>query len=326
MFLSSSLIKAETFYENFSKNQKIKYDNFVTEKTIDLENFYTLNLIQSTTPSIKFYADLLLQAGLPIDLAIVPLLESGNNPRAQSSKDALGLWQFIPSTAEEWGLITSETPIDDRINVIKSTKTALRYFEYLYNELGDWNLALAAYNWGIGSVKRSINKGLLKDGVINLDMLPLETRKYIIRFHHFNRLIRVHADGPRLGKYPDIPFLLMIQRKDLQSYLDKNNINHINKLVLEYINGYDVWGLSKVNDNILVPTNTFLEFFSLRTLVQSKKRSRIKNCGVGGYYRAALGDSFNMISKRFNIGVDKLKEMNPQINTMRPLLIVQVCV
>ena len=89
-------------------------------------------------------------------------MESGNNPQAKSPKNALGLWQFIPSTAREWGL-TSSKSFDDRKNVIKSTQTAIKYLNYLHTQLNDWNLALAAYNWGIGNVKKALKKGLVKN-------------------------------------------------------------------------------------------------------------------------------------------------------------------
>ena len=75
-------------------------------------------MIISSTPSIKFYTEIIEQENLPIDLAVIPLLESGNNPLARSPKDALGLWQFIPSTAKEWGLATNR--IDNRKNVVSS--------------------------------------------------------------------------------------------------------------------------------------------------------------------------------------------------------------
>ena len=105
-------------------------------------------------------------------MAVIPLLESGNNPLAKSPKDALGLWQFIPSTAKEWGLATNRT--DDRTNVVKSTQVAIRYLKYLHNQLNDWNLALAAYNWGIGNVKKAIKKGLVTNNAINLKVMVEE--------------------------------------------------------------------------------------------------------------------------------------------------------
>ena len=187
-------------------------------------------------------------------------MESGNNPQAKSPKDALGLWQFIPPTAREWGLINN-IDNDERRNVIKSTKTAIKYLKYLHNELNDWNLALAAYNWGIGNVKKSLKKGLVRNKKINIDLLPKETRRYLLAFHHLNRLIKTNYKRQILNKFPNKNYLEIINQKELRNYQVTNNLGNISPDVLMHINGFDVNVDIEANKSILVPTKVFKEFF-----------------------------------------------------------------
>ena len=108
---------------------KNKQNRLLEELIVDLDE--TISDIANDTQSYKEYVDLtksviniLNQENIPIDLAVIPLMESGNNPQAKSPKDALGLWQFIPATAKEWGLLNNFDN-DERKNVIKSTKRQL---------------------------------------------------------------------------------------------------------------------------------------------------------------------------------------------------------
>ena len=107
LILFSAPSYSESLYKYYTDNQKISHDKLNTKLDKSVSDFYDLNLIVSSTPSIKFYINMLNQENLPIDLAVIPLLESGNNPQARSPKDALGLWQFIPATAKEWGLFNN---------------------------------------------------------------------------------------------------------------------------------------------------------------------------------------------------------------------------
>ena len=117
---------------------------------------------------------------MPTELALLPFIESAFNPQAMSSARASGIWQFMPATGKDFEL-KQNLFRDDRRDVLASTRAALDYLQKLYNMFGDWHLALAAYNWGEGSVGRAIGKNQragLNAGYTNLSM-PMETRMYV---------------------------------------------------------------------------------------------------------------------------------------------------
>src|SRR5476649_1946081 len=93
--------------------------------------------------------------GMPTELALLPFIESAFNPNALSSANAAGMWQFVPGTGRDLNLKQTAFK-DDRRGIIASTDAALTYLQSLYDMFGDWQLALAAYNWGQGSVQKAI--------------------------------------------------------------------------------------------------------------------------------------------------------------------------
>lgn len=120
------------------------------------------------------------QRGMPMELALLPFLESAYNPEAVSHANAAGMWQFIPSTGRNFEL-EQDIFRDDRRDVIASTKAALDYLQLLYNMFGDWHLALAAYNCGEGNVMRAIENNRRQNrptDYLSLK-LPTETQGYI---------------------------------------------------------------------------------------------------------------------------------------------------
>lgn len=124
------------------------------------------------------------EAGLPLDLSWLPLIESGFKVRALSRSRALGLWQFIPSTGYKFGLKRNQW-IDERMDVEKSTRAAIEYLKELHEIFGDWTTVLAAYNCGEGTVLREIRRqriNYLDDFWDLYGRLPRETARYVPRY------------------------------------------------------------------------------------------------------------------------------------------------
>ncbi|MGD2270732.1 MAG: LysM peptidoglycan-binding domain-containing protein [Desulfobacterales bacterium] len=126
----------------------------------------------------------LIEAGLPVELSWLPLIESGFKVNAFSRARALGLWQFIPSTGYKFGLKRNKY-IDERLDPIKSTNAAIAYLKELHQIFGDWTTVMAAYNCGEGRVLRVIrhqNINYLDNFWDLYEKLPFETARYVPRF------------------------------------------------------------------------------------------------------------------------------------------------
>jgi membrane-bound lytic murein transglycosylase D len=127
---------------------------------------------------------------MPTELALLPFIESAFNPQAVSTAKAAGMWQFIPSTGRDFSLKQNMFR-DDRRDVQASTRAALDYLQKLYGMFGDWHLALAAYNWGEGSVGRAIAKNQklgLPTTYSDLKM-PNETRYYVPKLQAVKNIV-----------------------------------------------------------------------------------------------------------------------------------------
>jgi membrane-bound lytic murein transglycosylase D len=128
--------------------------------------------------------------GMPTELALLPFVESAFNPQAVSSAKAAGMWQFMPATGKSFELRQNAFR-DDRRDVLASTRAALDYLQRLHGMFGDWHLALAAYNWGEGSVGRAINKNKKAGqptGYTDLNM-PMETRFYVPKLQAIKNIV-----------------------------------------------------------------------------------------------------------------------------------------
>ena len=139
---------------------------------------------------LSYVAEEVAKRGLPMELALLPMIESGYDPNAISPAEAYGLWQFIPSTAREYNL-RQGPKFDARADVVSSTKAALDYLEALHGLFHDWQLALAAYNWGEKAVARAIERNMargLPSKYLALT-LPEETRNYLPKLQALKNLI-----------------------------------------------------------------------------------------------------------------------------------------
>jgi hypothetical protein len=121
---------------------------------------------------------LLKENDMPEDLKYVAIIESALRPHVGSPKGAIGFWQFMESTGRIYGL-TINAVVDERRNIFKSTQAAIHYFKALYDDLGSWTLAAAAYNMGEEGLKAEIMVQKM-DNYYRL-YLPLETQRYAFR-------------------------------------------------------------------------------------------------------------------------------------------------
>jgi len=145
--------------------------------------------------------------GMPTELALLPFVESAFNPQAVSSAKAAGMWQFMPATGKSFELKQNIFQ-DDRRDVLASTRAALDYLQRLHGMFGDWHLALAAYNWGEGSVGRAIARNKQKGlgtGYLDLSM-PAETRLYIPKLQAIKNIVMqpqaFNSELPAIGNHP----------------------------------------------------------------------------------------------------------------------------
>ncbi|MBA3005279.1 MAG: LysM peptidoglycan-binding domain-containing protein [Desulfocapsa sp.] len=122
----------------------------------------------------------LKEAGLPEDLAYLAMIESGYNQKAYSKSHASGLWQFIPGTGAQYNLKMNKY-LDERRDAEKSTKAAVKFLSNLYDQFGDWHLAVAAYNAGPGKISKGMERYNANDfwSLAQHDYLAMETKRYV---------------------------------------------------------------------------------------------------------------------------------------------------
>jgi membrane-bound lytic murein transglycosylase D len=153
---------------------------------------------------------------MPTELALLPFIESAFNPQAYSSAKAAGMWQFIPSTGRDYNL-KQNVFRDERRDVLASTNAALTYLQRLYGMFGDWQLALAAYNWGEGSVSRAIAKAQAAGRPTDYNSLsaymPAETRNYYPKLQAVKNIIAAPAQfGIKLPVVENQPYFVTIKK------------------------------------------------------------------------------------------------------------------
>jgi membrane-bound lytic murein transglycosylase D len=150
---------------------------------------------------------------MPMELALLPFVESAFNPEALSRARAAGMWQFMPGTGREYDL-RQNVFRDDRRDVLASTRAALDFLAKLHARFGDWQLALAAYNWGPGNVAAALerNRRAKKPlDLASLQRLPAETRNYVPKLQAMkNIVLEPRAFGVELGKLENHPYFLSV--------------------------------------------------------------------------------------------------------------------
>ena len=217
---------------NFPKDSVPRYDDMVYEARLakidaaspfDLQynpvvkgyiEMYTMRrreLVSRMMALSQFYFPMfeeqLDKYNLPLELKYLAICESALNPMAKSRAGAMGLWQFMYPTGKMYGLKVSSY-VDDRCDPYKSTIAACEYFKYLYGLFGDWQMVLAAYNGGPGTVNKAIRRSGGKRTYWEIrPFLPKETQGYVPAFIAVNYVMNYTAEHNMYSAIPKKTFL-----------------------------------------------------------------------------------------------------------------------
>ncbi len=242
----------------------------------------------------------LLKRGLPDDLKYIVVVESAFRPHIGSSKGAVGFWQLMPETARNNGLTVSKR-IDERRDIVSSTRGALDYLEKLHKDFQNWTLAAAAYNMG--------EEGLMAE-VIEQEVhsfynlyLSLETQRYILRIIAAKTIIENQSKyGFHMNSndyYPPFVFekVKITSRQEIPMGIIAKAANTTFKQIKDlnpHIRGYYIM---KGIKEIRVPKGSSDGFHErFKTLVSNHKKSKKDRI-----YTIKKGDNLSTIAKDFNV-------------------------
>jgi membrane-bound lytic murein transglycosylase D len=245
--------------------------------------------------------------GMPTEIALLPIIESAYNPKAYSTSHASGIWQFIPSTGKHFGL-DQNLLYDGRRDILAATNAALDYLQKLYDMFGNWELALAAYNWGEGSVGRAIAKNQAAGeptDYLSLRMPP-ETRNYVPKLIAVKNIVmNPAAYGLTLNAIPNSPYFAKVK---LQQHMDVAVAARLAEVPLDEFVALNpaynkplVAGVGK--PTLLLPVDK-VSSFSLNLENYERPLSSWQT------YTPRRGEKLAAIAQRFGISLARLKEIN----------------
>ncbi|PTS98446.1 lytic transglycosylase [Pedobacter sp. HMWF019] len=316
--------------DSIQKMVPLKYNEFV-QKYIDIYSSRK-DMIGKMLGLSSYYFPIFEQAlrayNVPEEIKYLPIIESAMNPHAVSRVGATGLWQFMFSTAKGYGL-NMDNFVDERKDPVQASNAAAAYFRDAYAELGDWLLAIAAYNCGKGNVQRAIAKANSHDFWEIRPYLPLETRNYVPAFiaamyimnyskaHQIERLnpsMAVKTDTVQVNNFVSLPLLaqaLKIEEEDLcilnPSYKKKivnGTEESPRRIVMPRVTGGDFAMIYEVLNNRPPEVNTRVVLASNDDRRLHKKHAAVE------YHRVTRGQNLQTIADRYNVEVQDIKVWN----------------
>ena len=193
---------------------------------------FTKMMLERSPYFFPIYEKILKENDMPDELKYLSLIESGLNPRAISHASAGGLWQFMPVTGREFGLRQNDY-IDERFCPEKATDAACKYMKRLYRIFGDWEMALAAYNSGPGTVKRAIRRSGKNTFWGVYPFLPRETRSYVPQYVGILYMMTYANDHGIFAEKPEYPVLT--ETINTSGYFDLETFSNLSGVTFEEI-------------------------------------------------------------------------------------------
>jgi peptidoglycan lytic transglycosylase D len=270
---------------------------------------YLDRVSERASPYLYYIVEELEKRDMPLDLALLPIVESAYNPFAYSPSRASGIWQFIPGTGKHYGL-KQNWWYDGRRDIVAATDAALNYLQKLHQEFnGDWLLALAAYNSGEGNVSKSIkrNKNTGKPIDFFSLRLPRETRGYVPSLLAVAEIIsnpekyKVVIKPIENGQY--------FEQVDINSQIDLATAAELSELSIEELYtlnpGFNRWATDpKGPHRLLIPLDKAAAFESKLASLSSADRIKWQQ------HKIQKGESLGRIATRYRTDIATLKQIN----------------
>ena len=247
--------------------------------------------------------------GMPLELALLPVVESAFEPYAYSRARASGLWQFIPGTGSRFGLKQGWW-YDGRRDVVESTRAALEYLQYLHDEFdGDWLLAVAGYNCGESAVARAINANRKAGKPTDFWSLklPKETRAYVPKLLAMKRLVaNPEAHGLTFSTIINQPYFERVEtlgQIDLKLAAELAGVTY--EELYELNPAYHRWATDPMGPHYLLLPSDGAALFR-QNIGQLTPEERVR----ATLYTVAKGDSVSSIARQFNTTISVIRELN----------------
>ena len=275
---------------------------------------YIARTFERGRPYLHYIVEEVERRSMPMEIALLPVVESAFQPFAYSHGRASGIWQFIPGTGRHMGLKINWW-YDGRRDIKRATHAALDYLERLNKMFdGDWLLALAAYNSGGGTVKKAVRKNKRKERPTDFWHLhlPLETRNYVPRLIAIARLVKNPGDYDiSLPEMPNEAFFTTIE---LDSQIDLSLVAELAGLSMDELYrlnpGFNRWTTPPDGPHeIVLPLEKEADFVA--ALESHPKEKRINWLR----HKIRQGDSLSTIAVRYNTTVGVLKKANKLSST-----------
>ena len=285
---------------------------------------YLTRVAKRAEPFLYYIVEQLEKNNVPVEIALLPVVESAFDPFAYSHGRASGMWQFIPGTGTRFNM-KQNWWYDGRRDVVASTSGAIQYLKYLHKFFdGDWLLALAAYNSGEGRVRRAVrkNKSLGKNTDFWSLHLPKETRAYVPKLLALADIVkRPEQFNLKLYKIDNDEVIVQVDIKSQLDLAKAANLADLSLPELQRLNpGFNRWATDPDGPHrLLLPKHKVSHFE--QGLAKLTKDERL----AWQRYKIKNGDNLGYISKKFHTSIDLIRQVNGisgnQIRTGKHLLI-----
>jgi len=264
--------------------------------------------------------------GLPMEMKYLAVVESALNPKARSRVGATGLWQFMFSTGKMFGLEVNSY-VDERSDPLMATEAAAKYLKSLYGSLGDWDLALAAYNSGPGNVSKAIRRSGGHRNYWNIRQhLPRETAGYVPAFLATMYIFEYAEEHGFKSNGPRHPYIATdtVKVKKMISLKQVAQVVNLNLEELEFLNpSYKLGIIPVIKDEnyvLRLPIEAVGKFVENETAIyayaatefnkREKTLPQFFEQSNKIRYRVRSGDYLGKISERYGVSVSKIKRWN----------------